>query len=135
MAAELFEKHDQIAIKLRLPLAPTANNLKAIRELPGRKPFLVPSTAYNAYKKQVKRCWWVNPSTPSAPITARLRVSVTVCYRDRRCMDVENFTKGMLDALTEAGAWLDDSQIDELHVFRGPIAPPAGYCDVTIEAI
>ena len=47
-------------------------------------------------------------------------VSVTISLypptKHRR--DIDNHVKAILDALTAAGVWLDDSQVDELHVYR-----------------
>lgn len=51
----------------------------------------------------------------------RLAVKITLCPPDRRKRDLDNFNKGLLDALTHAGLWGDDSQIDDLHNLRGPV--------------
>lgn len=59
----------------------------------------------------------------------RLAVKVTLCPPTKRRLDMDNFNKGLLDALSmhkdgeEPGAevWGDDSQIDDLHVLRGPV--------------
>jgi crossover junction endodeoxyribonuclease RusA len=62
---------------------------------------------------------------------ARLCVAMHVSMRDRRVADVDNRVKAMLDALTHAGVYDDDSQIDELFVARGPIVK-GGRCNVMV---
>jgi len=51
----------------------------------------------------------------------RLQVVITACPPDRRLRDLDNMLKGLLDALTHGGAWVDDSQIDDLRIIRGPV--------------
>lgn len=58
---------------------------------------------------------------PVAPKRARLTVHLVVCVPDRRKRDIDNALKAGIDALTAAGVWADDSLIDELHVWRGPV--------------
>lgn len=57
----------------------------------------------------------------TSPLTGRLAVLVTLFPPDRRRRDLDNAMKGLLDSVGDAGAYLDDSQIDELHVFRGAV--------------
>lgn len=64
---------------------------------------------------------------------ARLFVAMRVCARDKRRMDVDNFAKAALDALTHAGVYDDDSQIDELLITRGPIVK-GGECTIMVMA-
>lgn len=52
-------------------------------------------------------------------LTGRLVVSIWVMPPDRRRRDLDNIPKGILDALTHAEVYEDDSQIDELHLYRG----------------
>ena len=52
---------------------------------------------------------------------ARLSVLIRLCAPEHfgaRAWDLDNRLKGLLDALTHAGVWHDDSLIDELHVIR-----------------
>jgi len=39
------------------------------------------------------------------------------------------------DALTAAGAWQDDSQLDDVRIRRGAISRDCGYVDVWIETL
>lgn len=55
------------------------------------------------------------------PLPGRLAVLVEAAPPDRRARDLDNILKALLDALTHAGVWLDDSQIDDLRIVRrGP---------------
>jgi crossover junction endodeoxyribonuclease RusA len=55
------------------------------------------------------------------PLTGRLAVEVTLFPPDRRRRDVDNALKAMLDSVGNGGAYLDDSQIDDLRVVRGEV--------------
>lgn len=60
------------------------------------------------------------------PMTGRLRVLVEMHPPDKRRRDVhDNFGKAWTDALTEAGIWEDDAQIDDYHIVRGSLSQPA----------
>jgi crossover junction endodeoxyribonuclease RusA len=69
------------------------------------------------------------------PMRGRLKVSVEFHAPDHRWRDLhDNFTKAWADALTEAGIWLDDHQIDEFHITRAALSQP-GYLAVVIERL
>lgn len=79
------------------------------------------------------------------PLTGRLAVRVIVYPPDRRKRDLDNVLKS-LDALSQEinkktgkvvfpGVWLDDSQIDILHVVRGPVHREGGYVRVHVREI
>lgn len=53
-------------------------------------------------------------------LTGRLRVWVECHVPDRRRRDLDNIKKALLDALTHAGIYDDDSQIDDLRSVRCP---------------
>ena len=130
----LFERHDEAAWTIRFPLSPTANNLKSIRSLPGRRPFLVPSTMYNVYKQAVEAAWKAHwEGRLPEPLNARLRVRVIV-HQARGGGDIINREKAAFDALTGL-AWEDDSQIDDVHFIRGNVIPGVGAMDISVEVI
>lgn len=66
-------------------------------------------------------------------LTGRLYVYIDAYPPDKRKRDLDNLLKALFDALTHAGVWVDDSQIDRLAVERRPPAPN-GRIDVTIES-
>lgn len=57
------------------------------------------------------------------PIDDKLFIEVHLFPPDRRTRDLDNYMKALLDALTEAGIWVDDSQVDQLCIYRGVIVP------------
>ena len=61
----------------------------------------------------------------------RLAVAIWLHWPNKRRGDVDNRVKPVLDALQRAGVYDDDSQIDELHVYRADIQK-LGYCTVNI---
>ena len=52
----------------------------------------------------------------------RVGYRVTVFPPDRRRRDLSNLVKAMEDALTNAGLWDDDSQVDDLQLVRSHVA-------------
>jgi crossover junction endodeoxyribonuclease RusA len=66
-----------------------------------------------------------------SPLTERLHVTILATMPDRRERDLDNISKGILDALTHVRLWDDDSQIDHIEVIRGGIKAP-GYVDVCV---
>lgn len=67
----------------------------------------------------------------------RLSVRIEAQPPDRRVRDLDNLPKAVLDAMTAAGVWLDDAQVDELTVVRldpvrgGSLRVLVGICDGT----
>jgi crossover junction endodeoxyribonuclease RusA len=64
----------------------------------------------------------------------RLSVHIKAYPPDRRKRDLDNLPKGVLDALTKAEVWRDDSQIDDLHITRGHIVK-GGLLEITIQSL
>ena len=62
-------------------------------------------------------------------LAGRLHVHITAFPPDKRKRDLDNLFKSVLDSLTKAGVWLDDSLIDRLSIERGTIG---GYIKVLI---
>lgn len=65
---------------------------------------------------------------------ARLEMQVTLYPKDRRKQDIDNRIKALWDALTDAGVFDDDEQIDVLMVQRGAIKKNGG-CLVMIDIL
>ena len=45
---------------------------------------------------------------------------------DKKRRDLDNHMKALLDAITHAGLWEDDEQIDQLQIYRGEIVKGGG---------
>lgn len=68
------------------------------------------------------------------PLAGRLEMRVTLFYANRRRTDTSNRLKSLEDALTHAGAYLDDSQIDR-HIVERLIRPGEESCEVMLREI
>ena len=61
--------------------------------------------------------------------TARLNVQIATCLPDRQRRDLDNLLKPLLDAIEKTGLlYVNDRQIDNLHIIRGPIVGRAEAC-------
>ncbi len=97
---------------ITLPWPPSVNRMW--RSVRGRN---ILSAAGRDYREnglkvvsaQAPRCW---------PAEVRLSVSISVYPPDRRRRDLDNMPKAVLDLLTHAGVYVDDSQIDRLEIVR-----------------
>jgi len=127
----LFERHDAAIWTVRLPLSPSVNNYRVVFR--GR---LITSVEGREYQESIKRLWFSKwNGWPPDPLTGRLRLLVAVAFRSSPPPDLDNRIKPLQDALVDAGAFLDDNQIDDLRVIRIPGVHKPGWMDVTIETI
>lgn len=60
----------------------------------------------------------------------RVSVHIEAWMPDKRRRDLDNLLKSLLDSLTHAGVWDDDSQIDWLAIWRAPRI--GGMCKVEV---
>lgn len=67
-------------------------------------------------------------------MAGRLAVDIDAVMPDRRRRDIDNIGKCLLDAMTKAGAWDDDEQIDDLRIRRVGVESP-GRVIVTVKRI
>jgi crossover junction endodeoxyribonuclease RusA len=99
-------------IMLTLPWPPTVNTYW--RAVSGRVLISAKGRAYReAVVWQKAREKWA-----AAAPGARLAVDIEAFMPDKRRRDLDNLPKAVLDSLTHAGVWEDDSQIDDLRVRR-----------------
>lgn len=111
------------ATHLRLPWPPSVNTYWRRMVVGGRSVVSI-SKQGRAYRKAVVGTVLQRLTTKPDPLTGRIGVRLDLWAPDRRKRDVDNHLKALLDALTHAGIWQDDSQVDELHVYRQDVRAP-----------
>lgn len=84
-----------------------------------------------AFKRKVARALQAQLGAQREPILGHCRLYVALHAPDRRRRDVDNYAKALLDSITEAGVWADDSQIRDLRLVWGAVLP-GGKAVVTI---
>ena len=100
-------------IILYLPWPPTINDYYGVTRQGQR--FL--KTRATTYRKDVAQA--LHEQCPALFLDEHLFMEVYLYPPDNRKRDLDNYMKGLLDALTEGGLWEDDSLIDQLHIYRG----------------
>lgn len=105
-------------IELNLPWPPTVNTYWRSLVIKGQVRVLT-SLKGRDYQSSVARLCLLNRAAKN--LSGRLSVTITAYPPDRRARDLDNIAKSLLDALTKAGVWGDDSQIDRLIIQRGPV--------------
>lgn len=98
------------AIELTLPWPPSLN--RYWRNVAGRT---LISRDGRAYRSAVA---WSVPAIHKQRMEGRLLVTIAASPPDRRKRDLDNMLKAVLDSLSHAGVYVDDSQIDYLSVER-----------------
>lgn len=107
-----------------LPYPPTVNLY--YRSL-GRGRVVI-SAAGRTYRKTV---WALLREAGAVKHLGRLFVTIAATMSDRRIRDLDNLHKGLLDAMRYGGVYEDDSQIDDLRIYRAGIEKP-GAVVVTV---
>lgn len=104
-----------------LPLPPSVNNYWGKRVAgKGRKFVQVYLTsAAKEFRARVVRK--IKIKGRREPFTGRLAAEVMIHPKNRRVTDIDNYQKGLWDALTHAEVYLDDSQMDKLIAERGEV--------------
>lgn len=67
------------------------------------------------------------------PITGKVAIEVIAWPPDARKRDIDNIMKPIMDAMTHAGFWSDDSQVDQMTVYRGVKDAPFGSLYVKVK--
>ena len=102
-------------VVLHLPWPPTINDYYKT----GRQGQRYLSLKVREYRAAVVES--LSEQCPGLYLDEQLFMEVYLFPPDKRIRDVDNNMKGLLDALTEAGLWQDDSLVDQLHIYRGEI--------------
>jgi crossover junction endodeoxyribonuclease RusA len=106
-----------MSMRLELPWPPSVNHywLYSVRRS-GRKSFVNVRIGDAGLEFRAKVIELIRPAGDA--LKGRLSVKFYVHAPDKRRRDLDNVLKAANDALTHAGVWLDDEQIDELTVIR-----------------
>lgn len=112
--------------KLTLPMPPTVNHYWAR----ARNGAVYLTAKAKKFKTDV--AWCVAGQKPKRYTDGeRLAMRVTLNFATKAKNDIDNRLKGLLDALTNAGVYGDDSQIDKIYIERGEVIK-GGQCVVEI---
>lgn len=107
-------------IKIELPYPPTINTYWGFKVITGkgRRAFVRSYLKEKGkqYKKDVALI--VNSEGLDLGISKNISMKIDVYVPDKRKRDLDNILKGLLDSMEDAGVYVDDSLIDELHVVR-----------------
>lgn len=117
------------SITLKLPFPPSVNTY--YRNVNGR-------TLMSARGRQYKSAVWLAVQQQGhlhKRMAGRIAVDVLAYAPDKRMRDIDNLAKGLLDAIAGAGVFMNDEQIDDLRVRRGPCMGKPGWVVVTITEI
>lgn len=95
---------------IKLPYPPSVN--RYWRKVGNR---MLISKAGRDYKRQVCKA---TKGLIAQPMRGPVSVAIEAAPPDKRIRDLDNLLKAPLDALKGAGVYLDDSQIDEIHLYR-----------------
>ncbi|MBA8886134.1 crossover junction endodeoxyribonuclease RusA [Dokdonella fugitiva] len=119
-------------LTLHLPFPPSVNHYWRTAVRQGKaSPYV--SAQGKAYRKAVKRALGKERMAGrlAEPLRSRLAVTVGLFAPTGARYDIDNRMKGLLDALTDAEVWEDDSQVDRLVIERGEVIEGGG-CVVVI---
>ena len=117
-------------IRLELPYPPSVNHYWRSVQVQGKRRILI-SKEGREYRRTVKGAVLIQLGGRHVPITDRIRLSVHAFMPDRRKRDLDNLTKAILDSLQHAGVYVDDGQIDDLRLVRGPVMAP-GWVEIEV---
>lgn len=97
-------------IQLTLPLAPTINHYYLQK---GHRKFIGPKG--HKFRQEVAE---IVAAAGHPTIEGRVALFASVYPANKIRQDIDNRAKPLQDALTHAGVWLDDSQVDLLVMAR-----------------
>lgn len=129
-SGETVEVSDMKTLTYTLPWPPSVNHYWR-RVLIGGKPRTLLSKEGREFKQTAVGAVLQQRRGPSAPLSGRLAIAVTLFPPDRRRYDLDNRLKAVLDSLTEARVWEDDRHVKIIHLEEGGIVK-GGACRVCI---
>lgn len=112
-----------IGYSLTLPLGPSDNSYYGSN---GNRRYIKPAGL--AFRQEVALAV---KQSKMPKLKGRLCVIARIYPKTKALTDVANRAKALCDALMLAGAFEDDSQIDDIQFIRGPVVT-GGRCEVMI---
>lgn len=106
--------------RLVLPWPPSVNRLWRHVQI-GRSVRTIVSREGREYKAAVQAAC-LDQNVPKG-IHYKIALKIKLEPPDKRKRDIDNCCKALLDALTYSGVWIDDSQVDDLHIYRADVIP------------
>jgi len=103
-------------IEIYLPWPPTVNDYYGTRVVKKRQIRYIKAKG-RKFREDIEAA--VAEQVGYLHLDDRLFVEVELFPPDDRRRDVDNYMKALLDAMTQAKIWEDDSQIDQLFIYRG----------------
>ena len=113
-------------LALTLPMSPTINHYFSRN---GNRTYL--PVKVREYRQAVSE---IVAAAGHATLEGRLDLFIAIYPASKRRMDLDNRIKGLQDALTHAGMWIDDEQIDCLTVVRKEVIK-GGLVKIVIKEI
>ncbi len=121
------------ALRFVLPMPPSVNALYG-QSANGGKYLLPEQRQFRSAVIGIVRAAMRGIDERADALAGRLELRVTLYYANRRRTDTSNRIKALEDALTHAGAYHDDSQIDR-HIIERIIRSGDEQCAVTLVEI
>ena len=114
-------------IRLQLPWPPSVN--RYWRSVNGR---VLIAAAGRKYRTDVELVMRLSGRRGIGAVP--VNVTIDAYYPDLRRRDIDNLLKAPLDALTAAGMWDDDSQVQELSIRKAGMDRHNPRLEITLEA-
>lgn len=105
-------------MRFTLPMPPSVNALYGVNHRTGQKFLLDEQRRFRSVVIGLVKGRMLREEQRAKPLLGRVQLVAAFHFADRRRSDVSNRVKALEDALTHAGAYRDDSQIDDLRAYR-----------------
>ena len=115
-------------LHLRLPYPPSLN--RYYRYVDSRVLISKDGRLYRAAVAQA--CMIQNVGLAHEPYTGRIAMLIRTHAPDAKARDLDNVCKSILDSLQDAHVYVNDAQIDDLHIIRGAKVTKPGFIMVDI---
>ncbi len=110
------------ATEITLPWPPSVNSYWQPFAVPGGRVVMTLTKRARLFRSDVATAIRLKfGAAKLTPYSTPVRIDVELRAPDRRARDLDNHLKGLFDALTHAGVWVDDVLVDEMTVRRGQL--------------